>query len=597
MKKCLVSLCLLLSVISVMCAQSAKTNVISFKLEDVQELYMPPELSVDVQFMDKTNDGILEALEEATLRLNISNKGGSADNVHVSIIPSRHYADLFILKQNVKTKVAKNSSTVVDIPIKAGVNVNDSLALLVIKIKEAQGYSVNTQLNMAMSPYSKSKLELLGVKINDSGFGNSDTKTIDNKIQNGETVTAEIAIQNIGEGIARNITYEVFTKDPNIFIVHDTGLKKIKAGSIKQMKVGEVHNITFRVSVNNEYKQSLLSSYLPIYITATEDMGFGDIKQKILGIPFNAVPEKIQVRNIQANYDKLAARKRTEVVSDKRKDNGSERINVHIAPNGKKIFGDAMAIVIGVEDFLYDDLPPAPYAANDADLIAKYFSESMKISDVKVYKNDEVTKTKLEDILSPSYGLGNVTDNTDLFLYFSGHGTLVDDANGKQDIYLLPYDVRRDKIKERGYSLNKLYTDLNNIGAKSVTVFLDACFSGGTRSSGYYKQQSITNQKLVRVKVDEMEQPWLENKNFRVFTSSSGEQTSLASDASETGLFTYFLALGMQGQSDENKDGIITIGELVKYVQQNVAKEALKMNSSNQNPQFYGNTDFTIEKF
>ena len=70
-----------------------------------------------------------------------------------------------------------------------------------------------------------------------------------------------------------------------------------------------------------------------------------------------------------------------------------------------------------------------------------------------------------------------VKEASDIIVYFSGHGI----ANQKENTSgLLPYDV--DPNYSSGILLNKLYKDLASMGARSVTVFLDACFTGQTRS-------------------------------------------------------------------------------------------------------------------
>ena len=90
--------------------------------------------------------------------------------------------------------------------------------------------------------------------------------------------------------------------------------------------------------------------------------------------------------------------------------------------------------------------------------------------------------------------------------------------------------------------------------------------------------------------------PWDTNPNFRLFTSSSGEQTSLGYDQAQSGLFTYFLAVGLQGEADSNDDGIIMIEELVTYVTDSVSREAKNIRGGAQTPEFFGNRNMVIEK-
>ena len=56
-------------------AQSVTSESISFNLEDVTEMFMPPDLRMNVKFVDDNKNNILEADETGFIQLEISNKG------------------------------------------------------------------------------------------------------------------------------------------------------------------------------------------------------------------------------------------------------------------------------------------------------------------------------------------------------------------------------------------------------------------------------------------------------------------------------------------------------------------------------------------
>ena len=86
-----------------------------------------------------------------------------------------------------------------------------------------------------------------------------------------------------------------------------------------------------------------------------------------------------------------------------------------------------------------------------------------------------------------------------------------------------------------------------------MTVFLDACFSGVSRNSEAYKAENLVAMKGVKIR-PVVGQPWETDANFTVFSSSDFDQTSLAFDPSETGLFTYFLCAGLQGKVEAERE-------------------------------------------
>src|SRR5690606_4505796 len=138
--------------------------------------------------------------------------------------------------------------------------------------------------------------------------------------------------------------------------------------------------------------------------------------------------------------------------------------------------------------------------------------------------------------------------------------------------YLFPSDGRMERLEIDGYNLNSFYNNLNALGARSVTVFVDACFSGSGRTTSKYRDNSLTGEKGVRIVKPEIDGPWETNPNFTVFTSCNYEETSLGVDAVQTGLFTYFLAGGLKGKADTNNDKKITAFELGRYIQSNVSE-------------------------
>lgn len=254
-------------------------------------------------------------------------------------------------------------------------------------------------------------------------------------------------------------------------------------------------------------------------------------------------------------------------------------------PINRQVRPYSVAVVIGVEQ--YDFMPVAPYAAHDADLIAHYLKALLGVDKVVVHTNKEVTGFFFENLFNAAGGeLLKVIekDKTDLYVYYSGHG--ISSADGT-DMYMLPADSKMKLIEKQGYSLNTLFQELAKLPTRSTTVFVDACFSGLGKFSQSGSPLNLSGIKGVRVK-PLLVQPWLQNTGFNVFTSSSANQPSLVLDEAQTGLFTYFLALGLRGAADLDKDGHLTAKELYQYIYTQVVEYSKKINQK-QTPEFYGN--------
>lgn len=571
-------------------AQSAVTNTISFDLDDVNELFMPPDLRVDMEFVDDNGNGLLEALEGASLRLKITNDGGTADRVQVTITPERNYKGLKVEKNEYITRVSKNSVQELIVPFSAGLDVVEMDEVRYrINVHEPDGFDTKAVLQFSTEEYRKAKLHINGVDIVDAGRGTrASGGNPDGKIQCDEIANINVQLQNVGIGVAKNVRYTVVSGDKNLILYTDTGRTEKISGSLSDLMSAQTSQVRFRLGVNSNYVNK--GQYLPVYVTVTEDFGFGDIVSEIIPIPFNASAAEPEVVVVNPERERKKIGPRIILPDDDKRRNSVRDISV--ASIGQPIYSNAVAIIIGTEKYQDSSIPMAPYASRDAELMAEYFRTSLGIQTVHLLTDEKVTAMELNTMFDSQRGrLSRIIQpgQTDVFVYYSGHGVPQPDGS---DVMLIPYDVEKAWINDYGFSLNKMYDNLASLDAKSVTVILDACFSGGSRPSELYKSESIANQKLVMPDLRAMEQPWLDNPNFRVFTSSRGDQTSLGYDLSRSGLFTYYIACGLQGDADLNADKKITMAELVEFVTAGVNKESV----GTQTPQFYGNKDFVIEK-
>ena len=259
--------------------------------------------------------------------------------------------------------------------------------------------------------------------------------------------------------------------------------------------------------------------------------------------------------------------------------------DIDIPPKTEMRNPDALAVVIGVENYQY--VPDATYAYNDAEVFREYLSETLgfKKQRIKIATNSRATQAELNKLLGSNGWLSRniVKGKSDLVVYFSGHGisNQTDQSTG-----ILPFDV--DPNYAIGLPLTKLYDDLSKMGAKSVTVYLDACFTGQTRDS----KMLIADARPIIITPKKGYIPF----NMNVFSASSGSQISGALKEKEHGLFTYYLLKGMSGDADINKDKSIQLNELSLYVSKNV-KDQAAINGREQTPELQGDKDRVLVQF
>ena len=563
---------------------SSKSNVVKMTIEPAYEFTLPPNLFVDMKFSDDNGNGIIEADENAVLQIAIMNKGaGPAQGLKVTLASQiTDYAfsigdDIFI------KEIKPGDSLNLSIPLKASANVKSNQHQIQIDITEFFGYNMDpATLTVNTLEYQRPEIVFIGMDIYDQGEGTMAIKA-DGQLQAGEMVKVKLIVQNIGKNTALNSKYNISSRDSNIRIVGGSG-------DLGDMIVGQVKEIWVTVSPNKLIKYD---SNLPIYIDVTEKVGKGSLLAYQLPLALNKIPPKTEIVVVEPDYGKMNQQvARIEYKSDKYTSNiGSKDINAIPATTTKR--QDAVAIVIGIEE--YQNIPSAPYAARDAEIMTRYFKEVLGIENVITEINEDVSGFFFINIFDTKTGKLNKMINkgqTDVFVYYSGHGIPEKDGN---DVYLFPSDGNLEMLDVQGYSLNKLYANLDAMGAKSVTVILDACFTGSSRASTTFMAENVSNTKGTIIK-PRINQPWQTNPNFRVFASSRDDQTSLGFDESGTGLFTYYLAIGLQGDADLDKDGKITANELKTFVTDNVSETSVKIRGQ-QTPQFFGNDEFTIVEF
>lgn len=154
-----------------------------------------------------------------------------------------------------------------------------------------------------------------------------------------------------------------------------------------------------------------------------------------------------------------------------------------------------------------------------------------------------------------------------------------DEKNGCA--YLLPSDGYAENIRESGYKMSELYDILGRLPAESVTVFLDACFTGMKRDG-----KAILAARSVAILPEEEE---LSGK-VMVFAATSELETAYSYNEQGHGLFTYYLLKKLK-----ETQGNVSYGELSKYILREVSRKSLVLNDKSQTPTVNVSPDMEIK--
>ena len=239
---------------------------------------------------------------------------------------------------------------------------------------------------------------------------------------------------------------------------------------------------------------------------------------------------------------------------------------------------DAVAIIIGISD--YKNLPKADFANEDAKSFYQYAMRGLGIKkeNIKLLIDSDADQTEIYRAFK-AWLPAHANATTDVYVYYSGHGLPSIDG---QTLYLLPQRADRDLIEETAISQTKINAALQSAKAKSVTIFLDSCYSGVGRTG----QSLVANARPISLKSRDIGYP----PEFTVISASSPDQISSSSPELQHGIFSFYLMKGMEGDADINKDGEITAGEMQQYVSDKVQRQAMSMNRK-QEPQLVGDAN------
>ena len=254
-------------------------------------------------------------------------------------------------------------------------------------------------------------------------------------------------------------------------------------------------------------------------------------------------------------------------------------------PLGKKVKvnTNALALIIGVEDYKNTNAD-ALYADKDAKMFRDFAAEKLGISEnrIKILLNDSAGKIDITRAIKTWLLKRTISDKTDIYVFFAGHGLATDDGKG---MYLLPYDGVPDLLEDSAIQRKELFAHIQATKPRSVTVFLDTCYSGGTRN----QETLVANLRPIIITPKEQSVP----SNFTVLSAAKGTQTSQSLEEVKHGLFSYYTMLGMEGGADSNNDNKITAKELYSFIKDKVERQS----QFRQTPQLQGNKDRVLVQF
>ena len=245
--------------------------------------------------------------------------------------------------------------------------------------------------------------------------------------------------------------------------------------------------------------------------------------------------------------------------------------------------GTKRAIVIGVSNYNADDLK-LKFADNDAALFKNYLTdiEGLENNNICLLINKDAVALNIVQELKKQFNLAK--DGDVLYIYFAGHGDVVEDF-GEKEGFLLAADANTNQEYYSGgvVPLALLNKAIDNLTLKGVNVvlILDACRSGFVFEKGTKKNMG-TLQAMF--------------ENSTKILSCGADELSYESADLKHGYFTYYLVKGLSGLADDDADKNIIYRELDDYLYDNVNTTVVKKHNKRQTPILRTKNDRAIMK-
>lgn len=526
-------------------SKSKNVNV-QFKRNTSSPVKYYPDLTIlEKKFMDENQDNRLEPFEQAEVSLRIMNRGKEAANdVTIALsLKNQTYDGLnFAYKKHIGN-IQPNESRTISVPVYGEADLESGSAYFSIEVQEKYGFNAIPE-QLVIETKAGNKPELIVVHKN---F----TTDYGGKIKLNYPVNLDLGIKNIGSGIARDVKAELSFVNENCIDLGEGNI--ISFGNIES-NIAKTRRYIFTATSQYDYSE------IPIRVNITQANSSAQLSELVSVSLNDYLPAGEELANIETP---VPAATDTYITPDD--------VDI-IIPGDTVTLDHVFCLIIGNED--YSKYQPGltaetnvAFARNDAEIFKKYATLTLGIPEKNIIYLIDATAAEMKRNLElVSKMLKTYGPQAELVFYYSGHG-LPDEYT--RIPYLIPVDVPSTDLKS-ALQLSEVYSQLSESGAKKITVFLDACFSGGGRETGLLAARGF---KVI----PKNDKP---SGNLVVFAATSGNQSALPYKEMNHGMFTYFLLKKLQ----ETK-GYITYQELFDYLKFNVSLESLRINRKEQEPQ------------
>ena len=221
------------------------------------------------------------------------------------------------------------------------------------------------------------------------------------------------------------------------------------------------------------------------------------------------------------------------------------------------LYYKSWAIVIGVENYLL--APKIPGVIEEAKTVAQAFRQLGFDEVVELYDKDASAR-RLQQTLS-DFLPRKVGRYDRLVIYFAGHAGVMQDLDGKELGYLVPWDAQRENVT-KSVTFEQLKEFSRRSASKHTLFLLNAAVRGWEVSA------------VQPLSLEGRLAPEDETERRAVQVLTAGDKGESLSQENGRSLFVLALLNGLSGVADRNKNGWLMASEVGAYIQQQVLEQS-----------------------
>lgn len=513
------------------------SNISPIMSFNIQKEVKPPILNIvegSVKLIEPSGNNAIDANENCKLQFKVSNTGvGDALNC-TAVVNVTGQTKGMVYKSKKLPTITVGGIQTIEIPITTDMNTENGKINFELYVEEPMGFGTDKVLLTAdVRAFVAPMLKVVDYTVTSDKGG---------PLTRNQVFDLLLLLQNTQYGTAEDVSVKLKLPD-GLFLMD------VPKGISSQLEAGEEKSLVYKIAINNDYHGDII----PIEVILTEKYKkYSENRTINLHLNQKLASTKIVVEGQEERRNEIQIASLTSDV-----DKNIPQTNL----KNDKTF----AVIIANQN--YQTVSNVPYALNDGEVFSKYCHQTLGIpqSNIKLVKDATLNNLKHE-INWLSNVIRAYQGNVKVIFYYAGHG-IPDESN--RTSYLLPVDGNGSDVST-GYKLDNLYEKLGEMSANSVTVLLDACFSGAKRDGGM-----LASARGVAIKA-KSGQPI---GNMVVMSASQGDETAYPYKEKQHGMFTYFLLKKLQ---DSNGD--VNMSDLSSYITTNVSQKSIVINGKSQTP-------------